>query len=303
MPSPASIRQNQPGARTKAGCAVSFAVWVAAIGAFIWCATLSPGEQERHETLETLATIVATFGAPVLGILLLIDLIPYLNWKRQGGMRNLLWRGLVWLGCWLTAFVILAIVLGATALVFERAWSDLDLTKIIITIVWTGLALLFLRLAWELLKLPFNRSVRSTEAAEDKAYEKLQHLMANPDFAGLEAKLSCKLPASYKALFARGSEWLAEEWMLYPKGLDNDEEIYDVMELEPACAESVRRHKTRAEPLICIARSEFGEYLIGSGNDDPPVFHEDIAGESPDEPFCQISPRLSEFLAWPKEKV
>ena len=303
MPSPASIVTNQKGARTKAGCAIIFVVWIFAIGVFVWCATGSPDGKDRHETLGTIALIVAVFGAPIPAILFIFDLLSYLNWKQKGGVRLMLWRGLIGLSCWLTAFVVLAIVFGATAAGIDSDWSNPDLKKILVTLLWIGLALMFVRIAWELLKMPFNRKASSTEAAEDKAYEERQHFLANPDFTGLEAALSSSLPASYKALFVPGSEWLAEEWTLYPKGVDNDDELYPVLGLEPARAEAVRHHKARPETLVCFAMSEFGEYLISSGSDDPPVFHVDISGQFPGEAFCEISPRLSEFLVWSKEKI
>lgn len=301
MPSPASVVTNQKGTLTKRGCAVTFLLWLVSIGVFIGCSIAS--EEESWPVLGPAALIVATVVAPTLALLLFIDLIPYLNWKQERGVRTLFWRLLVWLGSWLTAFVILLIVFAATAVGMDSDWQRPNAAKIAVTLLWIVLALFFLRLSWELLKLPFKRDANSTEAAEDKAFEERQYYLSHPDFPALEAKLGLPVPETYKSLFAEGSDWLNGEWMLYPRGLENDEELHEVMGLEPARAEAVRHDKSRPDSFVCFAYSEFGEYWISSSGVDPAVYHVDLSGQFSDEPFCKICEHLSEFLTWPRDAL
>lgn len=302
MPSPTTTVRNQKGARTKTGCAITFIVWLIAIATFFWASAGSPTAEEQQETLSSIALLVAVFVAPIAGILLIFDLIQYLNWKQKGGAGALFWRALVGLGCWLTAFVILAIVLAATAAGIDSDWRGLGVAKIAVSLLWVVLVLFFLRIAWELLKLPFNRKSSSTEIAENKAFERRQYDLAHPDFTGLEVDLAFQLPDAYKAMFAPGSEWLTDEWMLYPKGLENDDDLHDVIGLEPARTDALRHHSSHTGPFVCFAFSEFGEYWLLCRGTDPAVFHVDLSGQFPDESFREISSCLSKFLAWPKEK-
>ncbi len=300
MPSPLQATHNR-GARAQRGCLATFIGWVVALAVFAW--TNSTAKVKDDNVIGTVALILAILVAPALGILYGIDLLPYLNWRKKKG-SNILWRGLILLGSWLSALAVLFIVFTTGAAGLDSDWRHQDANKVTATLVCGVVCLLCLWLAWALFKMPFSRSSISTEAAEEKMLAEYQHYMEHPDFAGLEAKAGHSLPAAYKAMFAPDSEWRAGSWMLYPGGLDDDEHLYGVFGLHPQRLDALDDHPRLPTPLLCFAASEFGSYLIGTGNDDPPVYLEEPSETGEEEAALQeISPRLSDFLAWPKEPL
>lgn len=152
---------------------------------------------------------------------------------------------------------------------------------------------------WFLGWIALRRKSESTEDVDTAIADAWKLAWEQLDFATLEQQLGCTLPAAYKAMLQPGSEWREKSWMLYPKGLDNeDDEIYDVMMLLPPHPLALERHPTTGETVLCFARAEFGTYFLKPGTEDPPVFL--ISKDSGPDTIEEIAPRLSVFLSWPK---
>jgi hypothetical protein len=157
-------------------------------------------------------------------------------------------------------------------------------------------------LAWILAVLPFRRMAEPTETEQRLALAQYEDRMAHPQFEAIEAHTGCKLPSAYRELFAAQAEW--RDRVLCPKGVEGDDDNYEIESLTPADLASLRVHPKLDSPCLCFAtglssdedRNE-AEYWITLGPADPPVFL------NLDEQISQICPHLSEFMAWPEDEI
>lgn len=295
--------RHRDGRRAQRGCLINFIAWSASL---TWIFVVRPSDigSNVHGVITGIAYIMFLLVGPAFGILQAIELKSYLDWKNKGG-SSWPYRIIIFIGSWL--FGLVSAGTGILVLMNILFGEHVDLTaKDIFTgVMGALLAIGFVYMGWKLLLLPFKRISTSTEARDKAALEKWQHALAHPEFQALESTLGVTLPAAYKAMHQPDSEWWDPgPWMLYPKGLGNDEELHMIMERFPATLEAIRQPTGDTQRYVCFARGEFDEYCILPGTEDPPVYYLNVEelvrpGDKPEK----IANRLSEFLAWPKEEI
>lgn len=290
---------HKDGRRKKRGCLITFGLWLAAIGVFFWIGKMPAPGSQKWEWLSTVACIVMLILAPAVGILQAIDLKSYLDWQDKKTAGNAGFRFLIILGCWLMALVCGSVGSFGVCAVFG-AESEWGLWKTLPALL---LCLAFVVLALFFLVLPFRRGTGPTEAEARAAGERYQQQMAHPDFAGIERQSGMTLPLLYKSLFAPESPWLGQSWFLYPGGLEDDTEIYDVESLVPAHPDALWQSSAGKGTYLVFAEGDCTKYLIQLGTDDPPVFSLSTENDEADDAFIRIAEHLSAFLNWQKEAM
>lgn len=286
------------GRKLKRGCFITFLLWLIGIGGVWGLGKLPSLEQEKWQWLQTALWMGLIFAVPAVGILQAVELKSYLDWSQNGKRSNALYRLLIILGSWLFAMVAAGVDLSAIAGVFENlgshsGWQIAGLL-VFCLIVCAVAVLLF----W----LPFMRLTGRTEAQERAEAALYREQMVNPDFASLEQQSGQMLPSAYRALFQPESPWSDKSWTLYPRGTDNDEEVYEFVQLLPAHPSSLRQHPALPGAFLCFGTGDETEYWLLLGPDDPPVFSIDEPEAKSAEDSGQICDRLSVFLNWPKEE-
>lgn len=284
------------GRKSLRGCGITALLWIAAI---VFLSVVQP-ELEKGKAWETVSAAAAMFFlffvGPAFGVLYGIEAGSYLNWRKKQHPGTTWWR--LFLGFWWLLFAALFLAFGLLCL--TDGIYGLFRKKETAEIVQTSLlGLVLVGVAWFLGWLAFRRKSEPTEVEDTAIAEAWQQAWEQLDFATLEQQLGCPLPPAYKAMMQPGSEWREKSWMLYPRGLDNDDELYDVMMLLPPYPQALERHPTTGEMVLCFARAEFGTYFLKPGSEDPPVFL--ISKDSGPETIEEIAPCLSVFLGWPKE--
>ncbi|RBP44371.1 hypothetical protein DES53_104191 [Roseimicrobium gellanilyticum] len=297
------------GRRSMRGCGISALVWFACVGFFYLYARASSGKGSDDGmawgVIAWPAMIFAVLIGPALGVLYGLEVVSYLNWRKKKGMANIFWR--LFIGFWLLVFAALFLGFGVAGMYFvgrgmiaNPDFKDLvpNLGALLLSL---GLAVVGAFLAWQALR----RTGASTEtediAAAQAAAEEERREWEAVDFASLEQQLGCTLPAAFKAMMQPGSEWRKDSWTLHPKGLENEDEIYSILALHPPNEKALRTHPATGETMLCFGSADSFEYWLRPGHEDPPVY--ECFMESPPFDVTEIAPRLSVFLAWPKEQT
>lgn len=286
------------GRKSLRGCGITALLWIAAI---VFLSVVQP-DMEKGMAWETVcagaAALFLFFGGPAFGVLYGIEASSYLNWRKKQHPGTTWWR--LFMGFWwlLFAALFLAFGLGFLADGIYGLFREKETAEIV---QMTFLGLVCGGVGWFLGWLALRRKSESTEVEDTAIAEAWQHAWEQLDFATLEQQLGCPLPPAYKAMLQPGSEWREKSWMLYPKGLDNeDDERYDVMMFQPPWPQALEKHPTTGETVLCFARAEFGVYFLKPGSEDPPVFL--VSKDSGPDNIEEIAPHLSVFLGWPKEE-
>jgi hypothetical protein len=291
------------GRRTMRGCGVTALLWFACIAFGYFTLRSSEGRNEEPGLIAgiigwTSAIYVILIG-PALGVLYAIEVVGYLNWRKKKGASNIMWR--LFIGFWLLVFAALFLGFGgASIFVSVREFLKFDgLANTGAAVGGVALGAMLFGAGVILVWTCFRRKGASTEEQDIAAREAEKRAWENLDFAPLEAQLGCTLPASYKAMLQPGSEWHGRDWTIHPKGLDNDDELYFILGIHLPDAESLRKHPTTGETMLCFASAEGLEYWIRPGAEDPPVY--ECTTDSLPFEVTEIAPHLSVFLSWPKD--
>lgn len=291
--------EQQETYRQKRGCLITWGLWVLSL-VWIFGFSRQPGVEEgAWKWLTILAWVLLIFVVPSIGFLQGIELKHYLDWKNERTAGSWFFRSLIWLGCWLLALVSGFVGAFMSAATLKASGGSNAPSWMEAAGMW-GFGLGFLVLAVILLWLPFRRLSTTTEA-EDQALADLRaEQLAHPDFDAIEQQTGKKVPEDYRNLFRPGSIWLDRSWTLYPRGLEDDEMVHEFTWLIPAGASALRKHSAQAGEWVCFAEGDETELWFELGGEDPAVFEclEDDGSPS----LVQISPHLSEFLAWPREE-
>lgn len=296
---PDSEASHADGRKQKRGCVVTFLVWLALIVGLFAIGKLSPVDRERWEWLTTIIWIGLIFVVPAIGIIQALALKSYLDWSSAGRGGKLFYRVLIFIGCWCFGLIALGVALISIISIFETEktilwWQVVGVLVLTFLIGWVGVFLL-----WH----PFSRNREKTETQEREDWVLYQQRLIHPEFANLEQQTSLLLPAAYRSLFEPESPWLTKCWTLYPRGLADDEEIYEWLQLMPAHPSSLRNYPGKSEPFLCFGEGdEECEFWLQVGPEDPPVWLHFPEAILSTHQTTQISERLSEFLAWPREE-
>jgi hypothetical protein len=295
--------RHHEGRRVQRGCLTTFIVWSLS---FIWIILV--GSSDTGSGIKDVITVIAyavlILLGPAIGILQAIELKSYLDWRSKGG-TSWLHRIIIFIGSWLLGLVFAGMGLFLLFNIWFVRRDEVHPKAVLDGVLAHGLCLIFIYIGWKLIQLPFKRISTSTEAQDKADYEKLQHDLAHPDFEALESALGVTLPAAYKAMHRPDSEWYEPgPWVIYPKGLENDEELHMIFGRYPANPAAMRQLPGDPQHYLCFATGEFDEYWILPGTDDPPVYNtvsDDLT--RPPSAAEKIADHLSEFLAWPKEDI
>jgi hypothetical protein len=104
MPAQPLSSQHQQGRRAKWGCGGSFLLWLVSLAVIFWRG--SGNAKTDEDWLAIAAMFLALIILPAVGVLFGVDLVNYLNWRKEK-KGNLLWRLLLGLGYWLAGVVVL----------------------------------------------------------------------------------------------------------------------------------------------------------------------------------------------------
>lgn len=293
------------GRRAQRGCLINFLAWCAAL---IWIFVVRPSDigPDIKGAITGIAFILFLLVGPALGILQAIELKSYLDWKSQTGASSWLYRIIIFIGSWL--FGLISAGTGILVLINLLFGDHTEMTPkdFFVGLLGVLLSLGFIYMGWKLLQLPFKRMSATTEAQDKAAREKWEHALLHPDFEALESTLGVTLPAAYKAMHFPDSEWYEPgPWMLFPKGLENDEELHMILDRVPATLDAIRQPPGDSPRYVCFAQGEYDEYWILPGSEDPPVYNsggDDLPRSAEAKPE-KVADHLSEFLAWPKEDI
>ncbi len=296
---------HREGRRAQRGCLMNFIAWSAAL---IWIFVVRPSDigSDIQGVITAIAYILFLLVGPALGILQAIELKSYLDWKGKNGSSSWLYRIIIFIGCWLLGLISAGTGILVLMNILFGDHMDLTAKDMFVGVLGALLALAFVWIGWKLLLLPFKRISASTEVQDKETREKWEHALLHPEFEALESALGVTLPAAYKAMHFPESEWYEPgPWMLYPKGLGNDDELHMILGRVPATLDAIRQPPGDTRRYVCFAQAEYDEYWILPGTDDPPVYNsggDDLSRAAVAKPE-KIADHLSEFMSWPKEEI
>lgn len=297
---PYSYRHKE-GTRAQKGCLMTFIVWMACVA---WLVSVGSDNSSSGVgyAVSMLSYLVVGILGPAVGILQAFDLKPYLDWKTEKTASTRFFQFLTGMGMWLAAVVLVFMGLSlAFGAVFSPNKGE-GLISIPATLVGVAFGAV---LTWGgvlLFRYPFRKTASTTESEDTQSFQRRLYLLENPDFESIESKYAIALPEAYKAMHVPDSEWYQPDWMLFPKGLHDDSELYHVMDREPASLDAIRLRPEMEGVYLCFGRGEFDEYWILLGPPDPPVFMFMFEEPLGDKDIEKIAERFSDFLSWAKEK-
>lgn len=287
------------GRKAKRGCAITFLVWVLSVFLAFWLGSGKLPDGFLGAVAGAAYGVMLILG-PAVGVLQSFELIAYLNWRSKKGAGSVAWR--LFLGFWLLLFAAVFLIFGAWGVVAcaQHLPGSKNFTEGMKGLGGIGLSTGLFAIGLGLVWVTFSRKSEATEEGDIQRANEIQRRWDALDFATLEAHLACTLPSAYKAMMQPGNEWREKDWMLYPNGLDNDDVLYTIIDLDPPDPGAIRQHPVTQETMLCFAHGEYEEYWLKPGTEDPPVY------EYSDEEkpvITEITTRLSELLAWPKEEI
>lgn len=294
------------GRGSKCGCGMVTVLWFACL-AFLYFFPLQLFTGQKQDSVMESVGNVAFFYllviGPALGLLFGRDVVSYLNWRSKKGGTNILWR--VFIGFWMLLFSAVSMAFGCVSIMvgfqhlFKQDGPKHPVWDFIFLVMAFAFGLALIATGVYFARRAFRRKGIFTEEDDLAADAEERRAWAALDFAFLERQLGCTLPKAYKAMMQPGSEWRKKTWMLYPKGLDRDQEFYNVQSLQPPHPSALGQHPITGETLLCFAWSATGGYFLKPGTEDPPVFL--ISQDSGPDHIKEITPCLSVFLSWPKQ--
>jgi hypothetical protein len=300
------------GSRSKRGCGIVSLLWFACLAFFYFFPDTLPwsGTEEKSPVADAIGSFAIFYClliGPTLGLLFGKDVVSYLNWRTKKGGTNVLWR--VFIGFWMLLFSALSVAFGCLSIMvgfqhlFKSDGPTHPVLNFILLVMMFGFGLVLIGTGVYFGKRALRRKEIFNEADDLAADAEERRAWAALDFAFLERQLGCALPKAYKAMMQPGSEWRKKCWILYPRGLDHNEndgvECYNVQSLQPPHPTALGQHPTTGEVLVCFAWSATGGYFLKPGTEDPPVYliSQDVGPDN----IKEVTPCLSVFLSWPRE--